>query len=332
MIIRSLRQFAEWATVFKPFKKRFNHQPDRLLIVHFLMIGFTLFIFGISMKEMACSLVANNLGQESPFFIKFQQTLSVYLFHLWIISLLVICLPYYLWVRRWTNRSSPQPPSPSEPQSTRWFQSFSHELRTPITTIHGYLEALSDGVIEADSQLYDSLRQESQRVVQLIEKMNQLQIWQIRNTTINENSPIHDILVWVCDDLAEVARQKNITIFLHTEPGVIIGGKESWFMVFEELIQNAIQFHHEKEIWITGNIEEKFYRISIKGKGKYIPQEELDLLFDEFYRPDPSRNKKTGGMGLGLTIVKQVVQAHGGTISVQSNGELHEFQVIIPLA
>ncbi|WP_165875857.1 sensor histidine kinase [Hazenella coriacea] len=325
-----MRQFAEWATVFKPFKKRANHQPDRLLIVHFLMISFVLFIFGISLKEMACSLVAHGLGQESPFFIKFQQTLNVYLFHLLTITFLVIGVPYYFWVRKSIKKSPPPPDHPPDPKQSKWLQSFSHELRTPITTIHGYLEALHDGVIEANPQLYESLHQESKRVVQLIEKMNQLQLWQTKGVPIHENSNIHDILVQVYHQLAESARKKGVSITLRMEQGVVTGAKESWTMVFEELIQNAIQFHRGKKIWVTGKIEDKFYVMNIKGKGKYIPQEELNLIFDEFYRPDPSRNRKTGGLGLGLAIVEQVVIAHGGNITVQSDGEFHQFRVFIP--
>jgi two-component system sensor histidine kinase VanS len=101
--------------------------------------------------------------------------------------------------------------------------------------------------------------------------------------------------------------------------------------VFDNLLKNAVNYSYpNSEIAINADRTERGISIRFRNKGDRIPPEQLDNIFEKFYRLDTSRSSKTGGAGLGLAIAKEIVELHGGTISAASSSEYTEFQVFLP--
>jgi len=99
-----------------------------------------------------------------------------------------------------------------------------------------------------------------------------------------------------------------------------LGDREQLIMAIHNLIENAINYSPENtKVSVTTNIEEDIVEISVADQGIGIPEEELDRIFERFYRVDPARSRETGGTGLGLSIVKHVSNKHGGEVKVWSS-------------
>ncbi|MHB8065131.1 MAG: sensor histidine kinase, partial [Ruminiclostridium sp.] len=121
---------------------------------------------------------------------------------------------------------------------------------------------------------------------------------------------------------AVVYSDENITLFCDVD---------KLARVFNNILKNASAYSFDNtNIEITAKAQIPNIIVSFKNKGKVIPQNKLDSIFEKFYRLDSSRSSNTGGTGLGLAIAKEIVVLHGGTISAQSNEEFTEFTVTLP--
>jgi len=212
-----------------------------------------------------------------------------------------------------------------------------HELRTPLSNIQGYLEAIRDGMVEPDGTAIGSLNEETALLSRLVNELQELSLAEAGELK----------LVYQTEDIAGLFRQAVTSWQPQLTAGEISLSLEvpddlppvniDWQRVNEVLhniLKNAVA-HTRKggTIKIAASQKGKWVEVSVSDTGEGIPAEDLPHIFDRFYRVDKSRARATGGSGLGLTIAKRLIEAHGGTIVVQSKlGEGSRFLFTLPVA
>lgn len=211
----------------------------------------------------------------------------------------------------------------------------SHEFRTPLSNLNGYLNALKNGVIEGDPKLYASLLEESNRLTGMVVQLEQLKEWDnLAHQSFSEKESV-DVAMLINQSVEMfrwLLKKEDISVDVHTEPEEIVVYNGAIQQVARNLIENAIRYYQGTDsITITGGKLGSEYRISVAGPGQPIPAEDQDKIFERFYRIEKSRNRETGGTGLGLAITKEIVEHHNGKVGVQSNGNYHTFWVTLPL-
>ena len=200
----------------------------------------------------------------------------------------------------------------------------SHELRTPIFSIQGYLETLLNGAIDDPKVNKHFLQKANQNTVNLSNLLNDLiDISMIESGEMRMSYRYFDINIFIKSIISEfvpMAEEKNIKlIFNLVKEGLqVFGDKDKIRQVFVNLLQNAIKYTDEGSIEILLDEEKKFVNISIKDTGIGIPEDDLNRVFERFYRVDKARSRAVGGTGLGLAIVKHIIEAHNSKIIVQS--------------
>lgn len=209
-----------------------------------------------------------------------------------------------------------------------------HELKTPLTSISGFIETLQAGAIndpEISGRFIDIIAIETERLKRLIDDILTLSDIENRNqvnkTRINVKNSVESTVSF----LKPIADERKIVLISEVVEDMVIEGDEDRFrqMLFN-LTENAIKYSNESgRVWITGKTEEECNIISVKDEGIGIPAEHLDRLFERFYRVDKSRSRKVGGTGLGLSIVKHIAVLFGAKLEVESEvGKGSEFRVI----
>jgi len=209
-----------------------------------------------------------------------------------------------------------------------------HELRTPLSNLRGYLEAIKDGVVKPDATTINSLYEEATLLTRLVDDLQDLALAEASELT----------LVIQAEDITSVIKQAVVSfqseavdkgISLHTDlpdrlPPCDIDSQRI-AQVLHNLISNAVTHTpRDGNITISARESGNFVEVTVADTGEGIPAEELPNIFERFYRVDMSRSRRTGGSGLGLTIAKRLVEAHGGQIGVQSepgNGSRFTFTV-----
>jgi two-component system, OmpR family, sensor histidine kinase VicK len=214
----------------------------------------------------------------------------------------------------------------SQEQARREFvANVSHEIRTPLTTISSYLEALLDGA------LYDSgtsfrflqvIEHETKRMVRLVNDLLQLSRLEEKNLTWNfQDIRLLDILdgVRVRFHLEFIRRRISFAIEGVTDSHIVFADRDKLDQVLDNLLTNALKYTSEGgSITVRAWEEADYVRVQVADTGIGIPKDDLPRIFDRFYRVDKARSRKMGGTGLGLAIAKQIVEAHGGTITIDS--------------
>lgn len=217
-------------------------------------------------------------------------------------------------------------------QSRRQFvANVSHELRTPLTTIKSYAEALGDGALEErelSERFVGVISNETERMIRLVTDLLHLSRLDSNQAPLRRRQTnIHEMLDEVADRFSFQLRQKSITANVYVERGL----EKAWLdrdqidQVLDNLISNAIKYTLDggsikltaRKLDTAGLME-----IGVKDTGIGIPKKDLTRIFDRFYRVDKARSRNMGGTGLGLSIAREIVKAHGGTISLSS--ELNE--------
>ena len=197
-----------------------------------------------------------------------------------------------------------------------------HELRTPLSNIRGYLEAIRDGVVEPSSETITSLYEEAMLLNRLIEDLQELALAEAGQLKL-ERQPIHiaDILEKAVVLVEPQARKKGVRVECDVPQDLPVVDADAGRMVqvMRNLLNNAITATPPGgEICVTAREIDSIVEVSVRDNGSGIEPEHIPFIFERFYRPDKSRARKTGGAGLGLAIVKQLVEAHGGEIGIQS--------------
>lgn len=212
-----------------------------------------------------------------------------------------------------------------------------HELRTPLSNIQGYLEAIRDGMIQPDAAAISSLNEEASLLSRLVDELQELSLVEAGELK----------LVYQAENIADLIKQavvpwqpqlaaKNISLLLDLPDNLPLVNID-WQRVNEvlhNLLKNALTHTPGGgSITVAAAQNGKWVEVSVADTGEGIPVEDLPHIFERFYRVDKSRARATGGTGLGLTIAKRLVEAHGGTITVESTlGKGSCFSFALPLA
>jgi histidine kinase len=200
----------------------------------------------------------------------------------------------------------------------------SHELRTPLTTIKGSLEGLMDGVLPADSATFEQIHSEADRLQRLVEDLQELS--RIEGGAYNLNAielNLAESIQTISRHLQPIFQDKNIRLEINLPQTLqaVTADPDRLEQILVNLLSNAVNYTPEAGvIEISAVNEDKMVRISVRDNGIGISAEHLPHIFTRFYRIDKSRARPGGGTGIGLTISKHLVEAHGGKIRVESAG------------
>ncbi|MFS8096627.1 HAMP domain-containing histidine kinase [Lentzea alba] len=197
-----------------------------------------------------------------------------------------------------------------------------HELRTPLANIRGYLEGVRDGVLTADAELYRSLHEEALLQQRLIDDLQELALAESGSLVYHRSTV----------DLAELlATYRTPGVVVDApEPVVVQADQDRLRQVVGNLVANALRAG-PSVITLRCRVSEEWAVIEVVDDGHGIAAEHLPRVFDRFWRADTARGRDTGGRGLGLAIAREIITAHGGTISVTSTvGAGTTFTVRLP--
>jgi len=211
-----------------------------------------------------------------------------------------------------------------------------HELRTPLSNIAGYLEAIRDGVITPDPKTINSLCEEAALLSRLVDDLQEL--------ALSDAGELK--LIRQPENLAQLIKQSVASV----QPKVMDKNIELSYDISDNLPPVNIDYHRISQVMrnllanaiahtpaggkihVTVNLQDSKVRVSVKDTGEGIPPGDLPNMFERFYRVDKSRSRSRGGSGLGLTIAKRLVEAHGGSIHVESElGKGSCFYFLLPL-
>jgi len=210
-----------------------------------------------------------------------------------------------------------------------------HELRTPLSNIQGHLEAIRDGLLPAEPATFDSIYEEVLLLARLVEDLQELTLAEAGQLTlVRQSADVAEIVRRAVAAAQPPAEVKGLTIEAKLPEGQAIAevAPERIGQVLRNLLSNAIT-HTSKGGRITVDLKDDgdALHIGVADTGDGIPPEDLPYVFERFYRADPSRVRATGGAGLGLTIARRLVEAHGGTIGVESEvGKGSRFTFTLP--
>lgn len=219
---------------------------------------------------------------------------------------------------------------------TEFVANVSHELRTPMFAIQGYIETLLNGAIDDEKVNRYFLEKANQHTLNLSSLLNDLidismiESGQLRMSFRYFNA--NDFLKLVVNDCQILAEEKSIELIYHPAKKSlqVFGDKAKLRQVMVNLITNAIKYTEKGKVDIYINDEDRFARIIVKDTGIGIPVEDIDRIFERFYRVDKARSREVGGTGLGLAIVKHIIDAHNSRVEVISAPEVgSEFSFLL---
>ncbi len=212
-----------------------------------------------------------------------------------------------------------------------------HELRTPLTVMNSNLEAMLDGLIQPNAAELDELHGETQRLIRMIEDLRLLSLADAGRLRIcKENVDVFDIIDMVISRMTPLAHAQGIKLPapMRAMSLIINGDVDKLQQAIGNLVDNGIRHTPAGgKVLVTAVQEKKLVHISVTDTGSGIPPEELPHLFDRFWRSDKSRSRHSGGSGLGLSIVQQIVDLHDGSVTaVSPDGMGATFTMTLPLA
>ena len=226
----------------------------------------------------------------------------------------------------------------SEQRRREFVANISHELKTPMTSISGFADGLLDGTIptERQEEYLRIISAETKRLSRLVRKMLDVSRVQSadRNALQKKSFDIEVVLVRALASLEQKITDRNLDVEVQMpeESVLVLGDEDAITQVVYNLLDNAAKFADpgstlRLSLWKR---EEKAY-VAVRNRGAQIPPEELPLIFERFHKTDKSRSLDREGVGLGLYLVKTIIQNHGEEISVQSRDGVTEFKFSLQL-
>ena len=212
-----------------------------------------------------------------------------------------------------------------------------HDIKTPLTSMIGYLSLLSEIKDMPSSQknkYIDIALEKSYRLEDLINELFDIARFNSEKIILEkEELNLNLMLNQIIDDFYPLLKDTNKKInFNSSEEIKLYADPDKLSRVFSNLIKNAINYSKDdSNIDIIITKQKSFVVVKIINKGKQISKEKLDRIFEKFYRLDSSRNSKTGGSGLGLAIAKEIIELHNGTITAESTKMQTTFIVTLPI-
>lgn len=237
-----------------------------------------------------------------------------------------------------TFNSMAQDLQTAEGNRRRMTADIAHELRNPLTNIRGYLEAIKDGVLEPDEAAIDTLHGETIHLSRLVEDLQLLAIADAGELRLHKTPLlVQDVVAQSVNAAKPRAMEREIDLQLRSEgrPPLADLDPTRFAQVLGNLLDNAIS-HTESggavTVVVTSSEADgrRYSVLEVSNEGEPIAEEDLNRVFEQFYRVDRSRSRSTGGAGLGLTIVKRLVEAHGGTVSAACSDGTTTFTVTVP--
>lgn len=213
-----------------------------------------------------------------------------------------------------------------------------HELRTPLSTIRGYMEGLMDGVLPADEEAYSQVYREADRLQRLVDDLQELSRVEAGAYELQRKPVSMETLVdLVVKRLERQFQEKDVSITVHIPsklPPVHVD-EDRITQVLLNLVGNALQYTSSGgSVQVAATRLPSQVEVTVSDTGIGIPREHLPHVFTRFYRVDKSRSRSGGGSGIGLTIAKHLVEAHGGRVWVESagTGKGSTFRFTLPIA
>ena len=226
----------------------------------------------------------------------------------------------------------------SEAQRTEFIANVSHELKTPMTTIAGFADGILDGTIpkEKAPEALATISSETRRLSRLVRRMLDLsRLQSSENVLAQERFDISEVLLRVLVSLEGKITSRGLDVETHLPDGPVMvwGNPDAITQVCYNLLDNAIKFAAADSVLsLTIQIKGEKVHVSIANLGETIPPEELGQIFDRFHKTDRSRSVDREGVGLGLYIVKTIINNHREAINVTSEDGLTTFTFTLTVA
>lgn len=211
-----------------------------------------------------------------------------------------------------------------------------HDIKTPLTSVIGYLSLLDeapDMPPEQKAKYVGIALEKAYRLDQLVDEFFEITRFNLQHIAVNRESiNLSVMLRQMADEFYPMMEPQHKTAIVNAPDGLTLwADADKLSRVFNNILKNAIAYSYDNcEILICAFEEGDNVVITFSNEGSPIPKEKLDMIFEKFFRLDSARSTNTGGAGLGLAIAKEIVTAHGGTISVQSEGGRTTFTVVLP--
>jgi len=214
-----------------------------------------------------------------------------------------------------------------------------HELRTPLTNVRGYLEGMADEVVPPSKETFGLVETEILRLVRLVEDLQQLTKAEaaqayLRRETVNLPALVAEVLQFS----AHHFESRGISVESEFEEGTerVQGDRDRLAQVLRNLTDNAWQYTAEGgSLRISGTRVPDGVsggvRLTFANSGGGMSEADLAAIFERFYRAEKSRSRESGGAGIGLSIVKELVEAHGGTVGAESDAQETRVWFTLPL-
>jgi len=209
-----------------------------------------------------------------------------------------------------------------------------HELRTPLTNIRGYIEALRDGVIPSSKETFESLHEETIRLAKLVEDLLQLARADASRGALHRQRIDLEALALQALELFRpkfAAKGIFLKVELSNAGGPITADPEKLSQVLRNLLENSWEYTPQGgsvEVFVERLTDG--VRVIFSNSGEGIAEEDLPFIFERFYRGEKSRSRDHGGAGIGLAIVKELIEAHGGEVGAQSSSAVTRVWFTLP--
>jgi len=195
----------------------------------------------------------------------------------------------------------------------------SHELKTPLTSILGQVQGIRDGVFKPDNERLETIQKEAERLSSLVNLLQEYT--KLRSKTLNiekKEVNLNQLVEDISKSHEKILKEKKMKLQNQIPADLKVYADELMLeRIIQNLVDNAIKYSKAKEIVISNSNN----KIIISDNGIGIPEAEISKVFERFYRVEKSRNRSTGGLGLGLALVKEMVEVHGWEIKAINNDE-----------
>jgi signal transduction histidine kinase len=199
-----------------------------------------------------------------------------------------------------------------------------HELRTPLTNLRGYLEALNDKVLPPSPETFAMLQQEIMRLVSLVENLQQLARADAARAFLKrEKLSLADVAEQILTLYQPHFQEKKISVEKSIAPDVefVMADRDKLLQAVRNLVENAWKYTPQNgRVALAIQPDKDAVKLVISNTGPGIMAHDLKFIFERFFRADRSRSRDAGGAGIGLAIVKELIEAHGGHVGAESQG------------